>query len=591
MTSKPGNEISSTRTLRRASEIYLDEIMNHPIHVKQFIRNPFPNNKGNLDSIDDVVKRNFKVNSEVKVSGPLYCAHNNERQKFMNIVHKQNPGDISQKISSIAERIRTEIYNPVLFAEIACLLQSLASESYDDLDNVKPDFRKLGGIGLNSNLVNMSDNMKLDHVGYYNSALFSRRFLDIYFPQDKSPLFILHVGDGAEANNKIINEAIVTLFALNSLREMFPTFQYVYCSFLAPGSRLRPKRTATRIFNKTTEFLVDGKTTDYLFNESEFNQYNMVETLTHARRFYDVLLEDDDFTEKDFNCILAQIFLAIGIAQRKFDFSHNKLTHECILVEDLGKEYTMQFDSVFIKTRYVARIVDFTHSHVSVFSGAQENPEFISNSYGDKIRKTEKMYNTGITDTKVGRTFLTSNNLYDVLSFLYPLLDNIWEFDGIKKNPFLANLYNTEPEPRTSIFIWHKTIGKGKNFDDMVKFINQGSFPDLEYELNVYDYAVSALKNLKEKKPHSSPEFAYFGEGGDDPGALHSFPPILSCNYLECNRINIEIVNPNVLGPRIQPPKHLWPRNNEGQISQPKSRYDIQGRKIYDEKGNKIKYN
>jgi serine/threonine protein kinase len=145
-----------------------------------------------------------------------------------------------------------------------------------------------------------------------------------------------------------INESIVGQFALNPLRKIIPTFEYIFGSFKAPAT----SKKGGRLFDLTFD-----------------SNYTMLETIGNAQTLKKFLFSNRN-SPVEINEIFFQITLALAIAKDHCDFMHQDLHAENVLVQKLDRKVTISFPIrgrvLYIETRYLARIIDFGYSRALV---------------------------------------------------------------------------------------------------------------------------------------------------------------------------------------------------------------------------------
>jgi hypothetical protein len=498
-------------------------------------------------SLDDKYSLNIERNKEILITGPLYCQYNNEAIRFMNLAGIHGVDSIKIRLETISEKIRSETYNPVIFAELACLLQSLAEtdlsfygkdEKGIDLDKrhkkEDPTYGKYStNVEVDSKFYEVISPREIYNSGFYQSryfkkALFSQENVSIYFQTDKHPLFVLHTDEANNPSgyNQIINESIVGLFALNNLREEFPTFQYIYTSLIDIPSIVNFKSKVLFGHEKNE----DGNNKNF----GRITHYNLVETLINTKTLSDFLDElylsfavyrestPDLETAVTINSIIAQVFLAIAIAHERYDFSHNDLSMTNIMVDTLDEERTIRFGNIFLKTKYVARIINFTKSHVII-----------------KREGYEPIY-TGINNLEAGESFLGSSNFRDVVSLVISLCRRTRVIE--KGGNFGEIIFDNDKIGAgwVEIFLEHDTT-----LEDLVA-IDQSTPFYLFRDLDVWDYVTKVMNSLKsEGKIHFvSLKGATESDLSVKFTELQAYPPLLSCEYSECHSIGIKHKRP-----------------------------------------------
>ena len=137
--------------------------------------------------------------------------------------------------------------------------------------------------------------------------------------------------------NRIVNEAFVGLFGINTLFPKISNFMLTY-SFefnhnIKVGDKIKP-------YDSVYSQFIDG---------IDFNQFFLFSTLS------------------DYKSVLLQIILALTLAYRQLKFNHNDLHAENIIVKTLDQSYNTIFnDQVVTKSIYQPVIIDFDISSIEI---------------------------------------------------------------------------------------------------------------------------------------------------------------------------------------------------------------------------------
>jgi hypothetical protein len=422
----------------------------------------------------------YKKILAVNIVSPSYCALTGTKSPSMKFRNSQEDSVVRQRLINLRSTISNQIYNADLFSELSCLLQMLAWESV--------------AVGAEVTAVAKNKKKKID----YMPGLFAREFAPIIFPKGEAPLFHLHAAE-KQWNIPLTTEAIVGLYALNSLRAEFPTFQHVYGAFRAPGSSLGGGKMFT--------------------DKSFFTTYTMVENLSAASPFLKWNVERKP-SAKAVNEVISQVFLAISIAYERFNFSHNNLKLSNIYVHELDKPVTLRFGNVFIETKYIARISNFVFSHVNL-----------------PIKGSSDRLVTGKIMPDFGYTPARSNNVTDFYSL-------ILELNGV---------YNT-------LDISLKTLIGKKSFEfnktapaagfisillaNMSALTSNGSGQPSIASLQEIDVMDFFLKGYEATNENDRPK-VFISDPTQVPTRPRDFAALLNCGSFGCARIEeIDALNP-----------------------------------------------
>jgi serine/threonine protein kinase len=153
--------------------------------------------------------------------------------------------------------------------------------------------------------------------------------------------------------NKGLYEYIIGL-ALNRLQDLTPNFMYTYAGIVCSTNDEDESISGLCEDEKNLDSIfffewVDGETlTKFLKNKGELN------------------LKDKDIVD-----ILSQIFFSLIIANNQFDFLHNDLHPDNILIEKLSNPIEIEYHlpniskGVKIKTNYLVKIIDYGESDIN----------------------------------------------------------------------------------------------------------------------------------------------------------------------------------------------------------------------------------
>jgi hypothetical protein len=148
-----------------------------------------------------------------------------------------------------------------------------------------------------------------------------------------------------------LNEMYIGLFALNPLRDEIPNFMFVHDCFLAPGVS-----SDGIIFGGT-----DGVDVPHLVLERVTGgDLDIFYQFCNINGRVDIV-----------HSILAQVILALAVAQDRCDFSHNDMHYNNVKIRELPEEVEIVYrftsgPAYILKTKYIAKVIDFGRSHARI---------------------------------------------------------------------------------------------------------------------------------------------------------------------------------------------------------------------------------
>jgi hypothetical protein len=105
---------------------------------------------------------------------------------------------------------------------------------------------------------------------------------------------------------------------------------------------------------------------NFVYTHGYFDQFILTESVKGIT--FSQYIKSEEFNMEDFTLVLAQIALALCLAQEKCQFVHNDLTPWNIMIHTLDKpknvKYTIKDSSYSITTRIIPTIIDMGRSHV-----------------------------------------------------------------------------------------------------------------------------------------------------------------------------------------------------------------------------------
>jgi hypothetical protein len=311
----------------------------------------------------------------VDIITPLYCAFDPENLERYNRRPRNSQENHVYQLSELREKLHSGFNDSRLYAQIGCYIQDLV---FREVTHGRP-YLLNGGEEVSRALVDrmlpiFASTDKDESSDIYFDGIFSQNFSNFFL--NENPLFVIHAGD-RDSNIGLTNEAVVGLYALNELRDYFPTFQYIYAAFRAPA-------------------FVNGEA---MRDRNYYSTYTLVETLEDCVPLGDWIDGGSDDFEKNLAHVLFQVFAAIGFANEKYGFSHNNLKMSNIFVRKIQEKTTLGFGEFRMKTQYITKIANFTQSRIARGEHGLATP-------------------TGKFDEANGYSPSRSNNLVDFLTLL-----------------------------------------------------------------------------------------------------------------------------------------------------------------------------
>lgn len=210
-------------------------------------------------------------------------------------------------------------------------------------------------------------------------------------------------------NDGLLHEAMIGITALNTLRRIIPNFMYTYGYLRCSAAQLVNKEPATWCN------IPDGIDVSYTILEN-------IRDATTLRK----IVHDPNLTPSEFLAIMYQLFNALNVAYKIWDFTHYDLHDNNVLIRKLSKPIALPYygtqDKVtrWILSSYVPFIIDYGDCWVTI------------NGVG-----------LGDPDQKFGRVRpFPMFDVYKVIGFtaescpttspLYPLLEKMFSFFGEK---------------------------------------------------------------------------------------------------------------------------------------------------------------
>jgi archaellum component FlaC len=158
------------------------------------------------------------------------------------------------------------------------------------------------------------------------------------------------------------HEYFVGAFGTNSLRNKIPNFAFMMGFFKCSPPYIDNSSYA---FNGTNN---ERKALTYCQNDVDGNQVNYLiyENVSNSVTLQSFI--EKGCTFQQFLNVFIQIILALDLAYTELDFTHYDLHTENVLVRELPEEILICYRSdgmqKYLKTKYVATIIDYGRSHI-----------------------------------------------------------------------------------------------------------------------------------------------------------------------------------------------------------------------------------
>lgn len=163
------------------------------------------------------------------------------------------------------------------------------------------------------------------------------------------PLYVLKVTSDPQDDN-LAHEALIGMGALNRLRDKVPNFMHTYGAFYCSP----PVMDA------------NGNVTSWCPTKTNAITYLVLENIREARSLKAML---PILSKSEFIQIYLQILNALNVAYKEYDFTHYDLHSGNVLIQTLSYDIAIPLYNPlggvsYIKTRYLARIIDYGMSHI-----------------------------------------------------------------------------------------------------------------------------------------------------------------------------------------------------------------------------------
>lgn len=281
------------------------------------------------------------------------------RQKALTLLEKRIVMMQGKCPDSIVENLRIRVFqlDPAIMSDylnsygkydhdyqdgMGCLIDALISN-----EDIVPDIRlrrwitdinRIGGDSAEGMAFKLSSNpTKLDGTNSLvpNSSPY--------------PLYVIKVA-ADPSEDSLPHEALVGMGAVNKVRDRIPNFMHTYGAFMCAPPVLDSNGSVVSWCPSKT----DGIT--YLVLE---NIQDAVSLKSLAR----------DLNDSEFLQIYLQVLNALNVAYKEFDFTHYDLHDGNVLIQILPYDvsvpfYTQDGGVYYIRTRHLARIIDYGMSHI-----------------------------------------------------------------------------------------------------------------------------------------------------------------------------------------------------------------------------------
>lgn len=296
---------------------------------------------------------------------------------------------------------------------------------------------------------------------------------------DNKRLFVVKVPQVIKKQNRIIHEYFVGVFALNNLKSYIPNFAFVLGIFRCSPPYIERKKLSGLGRDKKEKPLsfcqndVQSKQSVYILYENITNSTTMHNYIKHC-------------TTENFLNILVQITFALSLAYETYDFTHNDLHIDNVLIKELKEEITIPYKRkngsfIYVKTKIVATIIDLERSHVKVngkhFGYLLYELDILPNRaypmydifkivmfslrialMGDadyEVKEMKGVIDKQIIEQKVSYNVNIYNDFKDILYYFFTdytgnntaqLLESDFFDDTRYALPYMANIYDGNPE-------------------------------------------------------------------------------------------------------------------------------------------------
>lgn len=260
------------------------------------------------------------------------------------------------------------------------------------------------------------------------------------------PLFVVKMAANPE-NDTLCHEALVGMGAINKLRNRVPNFIHTYGAFMCAPPMLNS----------------NGEVISWLPSKRNGITYLVLENIQDAKSLASLA---KDLTNDQFLQIYLQVLNAINIAFKEFDFTHYDLHDHNILIQALPYDvsiplYTQDGKISYIKTRHLARIIDYGMSHI--YLQGQHFGKYEFESLGINAESSFPMY-----DAYKILLFTYENSAHHKISGFFDVADNIYEFFNEDGD---INTRVSERENNGNDYYQFSDSHKNLTIDNLISFI------------------------------------------------------------------------------------------------------------------------
>ena len=256
-------------------------------------------------------------------------------------------------IKSLLQTSKTELYNSEIFRWLACSMKKSFVLGYDEYNikhirDVIQTMERFFGEKAGEKEGNYGEIWKANIKGVSDLVL-----VKVY----KNTIYTRGPFHGYKADTNI-HEFFIGYF-LNQLRSTIPNFMYIYALFTCKGP------------DKGEVCPAEGTNKDYMVMEYISG--------VSFKEFIQIRSDVEIFA------VYLQIILAVGLAYEKYDYTHYDLHTGNVLVQELSEDVVIKYQLrnangnnviFYIKTRYLAKIIDYGTSYINVHFGNEERRSF-----------------------------------------------------------------------------------------------------------------------------------------------------------------------------------------------------------------------
>nr|QBK90594.1 MAG: protein kinase [Pithovirus LCPAC104] len=276
-------------------------------------------------SLRNYIKRSMLINNDTnKVELELITRYEVCSIKVLNIIRNNIGGLDSRELKKI---LREEYYNPLIMKSTTCIIQSLyklpSEGSITSIDRIK----------------NLLTNLKLIGVPSLEGNVFKIGI------ENLNDVFVIKTPRNTK--NNLTHELFVGLI-LTGMRKYVLNFSYTFAGFKCSRSFITDSSIIS--WCNTPEL-----STDFIVSE-------IIDPSISLTNFVETCLFED------FLNMFLQVLYSLDRAYKRYDFTHYDLHSGNVLLRKLyDKVYIPYFTengTEYIKTNFIATIIDFGQSHI-----------------------------------------------------------------------------------------------------------------------------------------------------------------------------------------------------------------------------------